>query len=135
MTDPRAEQKRAAAEAAVALVSDGMAVGLGTGSTAWFAIEALAARVRAGLSIVGIPTSERSGAQASAGGIRLTSFAERQRLFDLPRSSWADYDTTLISFGGGVWPRSAKSVPVSAQARAALGLELGRPLSRRHAGL
>jgi glutamate dehydrogenase len=51
------------------------------------------------------------------------SFAERQRLFDLPRSSWADYDTSLISFGGGIWPRSAKSVPVSAQARAALGLD------------
>lgn len=78
--DPRAEQKRAAAEAAVALVTAGMAVGLGTGSTAWFAIEALAARVRAGLSIVAIPTSERSGAQASAGGIRLTSFAEQRRL-------------------------------------------------------
>ncbi len=51
------------------------------------------------------------------------SFAERQRLFDLPRSSWADYDTALISFGGGVFPRSAKSVPISAQARAALGLD------------
>jgi glutamate dehydrogenase len=51
------------------------------------------------------------------------SFAERQRLFDLPRSSWEDYDRALISAGGGVWPRSAKSVPVSAQARAALGLD------------
>jgi glutamate dehydrogenase len=51
------------------------------------------------------------------------SFAERERLFNLPRSSWADYDTALISAGGGVWPRSAKSVPVSAQARAALGLD------------
>jgi glutamate dehydrogenase len=51
------------------------------------------------------------------------SFAERQRLFDLPRSSWADYDTALISAGGGVWPRSAKSVPISAQARTALGLD------------
>jgi glutamate dehydrogenase len=51
------------------------------------------------------------------------SFAERQRLFDLPRSSWADYDTTLISAGGGVWPRSAKSVPISAQARIELGLD------------
>ena len=51
------------------------------------------------------------------------SFAERQRLFGLPRSSWADYDTAVISAGGGAWPRSAKSVPVSAQARAALGLE------------
>jgi glutamate dehydrogenase len=50
------------------------------------------------------------------------SFAERQRLFALPRSSWADYDRSLISAGGGVWPRSAKSVPLSPQARAALGI-------------
>jgi glutamate dehydrogenase len=50
------------------------------------------------------------------------SFAERQRLFDLPRSSWADYDRTLISAGGGAWPRTAKSVPISPQARVALGL-------------
>ena len=49
-------------------------------------------------------------------------FAERRRLFDLPRSSWADYRTELISTGGGVWPRTAKSIPVSAQMRAALGL-------------
>ena len=51
------------------------------------------------------------------------SFAERQRLFALPRSSWADYDPSLISAGGGVWPRSAKSVPLSPQARAALGID------------
>ncbi len=50
------------------------------------------------------------------------SFAERKRLFDLPRSSWADYDHELISAGGGVWERSAKSVPVSPQVRARLGL-------------
>src|SRR6202044_3846955 len=53
------------------------------------------------------------------------SFAERQRLFDLPRSSWADSDPSLISDGGGVWPRSVKSVPISAQTRAALGLDAG----------
>src|SRR5690606_10790446 len=41
------------------------------------------------------------------------SYAERQRLFRLPRSSWADYDPKLISKGGGVWPRSAKSIPLS----------------------
>jgi glutamate dehydrogenase len=51
-----------------------------------------------------------------------TSFAERRRLFALPRSSWADYDASLISPGGGVWPRTAKSVPVSEQVRVALGL-------------
>ncbi|MBW6438974.1 NAD-glutamate dehydrogenase [Actinoplanes hulinensis] len=50
------------------------------------------------------------------------SYAERRRLFDLPRSSWADYDTSLISEGGGVYPRSAKSIPVSPQVRATLGL-------------
>src|SRR4051812_4233901 len=50
------------------------------------------------------------------------SYAERRRLFGLPRSSWADYDPALISPGGGVWPRTAKSVPVSEQMRTALGL-------------
>jgi glutamate dehydrogenase len=51
------------------------------------------------------------------------SFAERSRMFALPRSSWADYDQALISPGGGVWPRAVKSVPVSAQARNALGID------------
>jgi glutamate dehydrogenase len=51
------------------------------------------------------------------------SFAERERLFELPGSSWADYDEELISKGGGVYPRSAKSVQVSKEARAALGVE------------
>src|SRR3989440_1473007 len=50
-------------------------------------------------------------------------WAERRRLFELERSSWADYDRALISEGGGVWPRSAKSIPLSAQARHALGVE------------
>ena len=50
-------------------------------------------------------------------------FAERKRLFELPGSSWDDYDRARISEGGGVWPRAAKSIPLSAQARAALGVE------------
>ena len=50
------------------------------------------------------------------------SFAERERLFALPRSSWEDYDKALISAGGGVYPRSAKSIPVSDEVRQALGL-------------
>lgn len=53
------------------------------------------------------------------------SFAERERLFHLPRSSWADYDPALISPGGGVFARSLKSIPVSAQAQAVLGLDSG----------
>ncbi|UZW63179.1 NAD-glutamate dehydrogenase [Lysobacter enzymogenes] len=51
------------------------------------------------------------------------SFKERDRMFKLPRSSWEDYDKALISKGGGVFARSAKSIPLSAEARAALGIE------------
>ncbi len=52
-----------------------------------------------------------------------SSFAERKRMFALPRSSWEDYDKSLISEGGGVFPRSTKSIPVTAQMREALGLK------------
>jgi ribose 5-phosphate isomerase A len=72
--------KRAAAEAAVELVEDGMVVGLGTGSTAAFAVEALARRHRQGLRFIAIPTSERTAAQATAAAIPLTSFAEHRRI-------------------------------------------------------
>ena len=53
------------------------------------------------------------------------SFKERDRMFKLPRSSWEDYDRKLISKGGGVFARSAKSIPVSAEVRAALGIDNG----------
>ena len=72
--------KRAAAEAAVELVEDGMVVGLGTGSTAAFAVEALARRHGQGLRFVGIATSQRTAAQAGAAGIPLTSFAEHRQI-------------------------------------------------------
>ncbi|MFE9204982.1 NAD-glutamate dehydrogenase [Micromonospora sp. NPDC007230] len=52
-----------------------------------------------------------------------TSYAERKRLFELSRSSWEDYNQELISEGGGVYPRTAKSVPISPQVRAVLGLD------------
>jgi glutamate dehydrogenase len=51
------------------------------------------------------------------------AYAERRRLFELQGSSWDDYDRTLISEGGGVWPRTAKAIPVSPQAQAALGID------------
>jgi len=76
----RDEQKRLAAEAAAAMVEDDMVIGLGTGSTARFAIDALIRRVSEGLRIRAIPTSERSAAQARAGGIPLTTFAEHRQL-------------------------------------------------------
>ncbi|MEO9220777.1 MAG: NAD-glutamate dehydrogenase domain-containing protein, partial [Mycobacteriaceae bacterium] len=52
-----------------------------------------------------------------------SSFAERVRLFEAGRSSWDDYDRSLISEGGGVWPRTDKSVALSEQVRTALGIE------------
>ncbi|MGH4009175.1 MAG: NAD-glutamate dehydrogenase [Pseudonocardiaceae bacterium] len=51
-----------------------------------------------------------------------TSYAERRRLFELPRSSWDDYDRSLISAGGGVWPRTAKRIPLAPETRRALGI-------------
>ncbi|WP_326650258.1 NAD-glutamate dehydrogenase [Streptomyces sp. NBC_01750] len=54
-----------------------------------------------------------------------TSYAERRRLFELPRSSWADYNKELLSAGGGIHPRTAKSIPVNAHMREALGIEPG----------
>ncbi len=69
-----------AAEAAVAEVRDGMVLGLGTGSTAALAVAALGARVKAGLRIVGIPTSERTAEQALELGIPLASFADHTHI-------------------------------------------------------
>jgi ribose 5-phosphate isomerase A len=72
--------KRAAAQAAVELVQDGMVVGLGTGSTAAFAVAALARRHRQGLRFIGIPTSQLTATQARAAGVPLTSFAEHRQI-------------------------------------------------------
>lgn len=52
-----------------------------------------------------------------------TSWNERKRMFDLPRSSWDDYNRSLLSKGGGIYPRTEKSIPLSAEARAVLGIE------------
>ena len=54
------------------------------------------------------------------------SFAERKRLFELPRSAWSDYDSTLISSGGGVFDRSAKTIELSDEARTALDIQAAR---------
>jgi glutamate dehydrogenase len=55
-----------------------------------------------------------------------TSFAERKRLFDLPRSSWADYDRAKLSKGGGIYERTTKSIELSPEAKARLGLNGAR---------
>lgn len=72
--------KAAAADAAAALVEDGMIVGLGSGSTAAFAVEAIGRRVREGLRIAGIPTSESTARQARALGIPISSFDEQDHI-------------------------------------------------------
>src|SRR5436190_2818532 len=51
-----------------------------------------------------------------------SSFKERERVFKLPRSSWADYDAKLISAGGGIHPRSAKSIAITPEVKAALAI-------------
>ena len=80
MTVNRDELKRAAALRAIEEVEDGMALGLGTGSTAAFVVEGLARRVAAGLRVIGIPTSERTASQARRLGIPIATFAEYQHL-------------------------------------------------------
>ena len=72
--------KKAAAEWAATLVEDGMVVGLGTGSTASLILEPLAARIRQGLRITGIPTSERTAEQARGLGIPLSTLADHARV-------------------------------------------------------
>jgi ribose 5-phosphate isomerase A len=73
-------QKRAAAARAVAEVEDCMVLGLGSGSTAAFAVEALAARIAKGFRVVAIPTSETTATLARQLGVPLTSFAEHRRI-------------------------------------------------------
>jgi ribose 5-phosphate isomerase A len=77
---PRDQLKQASAQRAIEYVKDGMVVGLGTGSTAYFVVEGLGARVAQGLKIIGIPTSERTATQARGLNIPLATFAERQHI-------------------------------------------------------
>jgi ribose 5-phosphate isomerase A len=76
----RDDLKRAAASRAIEYIEDGMVVGLGTGSTAYFVVEDLGAQVARGLRIVGIPTSERTATQARGLNIPLATFAEHPRI-------------------------------------------------------
>jgi ribose 5-phosphate isomerase A len=76
----RDDLKREVAEQAAALVEDGMVVGLGTGSTATFFIDALIRRAKSGLRIACIPTSERSGTQAVEGGLQVVTFATHKKI-------------------------------------------------------
>jgi ribose 5-phosphate isomerase A len=94
--------KRNAAAAAVALVEDGMRLGIGTGSTAAHFVDLLGERVRAGLNVVGVPTSERTARQCKDVGIALTDLDETPDL-DLAVDGADEFDAgmNLIKGGGG----------------------------------
>ena len=97
-----ANPKQLAGECAAHMADDGMVVGLGTGSTAYFAIRRLGERVRDGLRIHGIPTSEQSRIQAEREGIPLMDFAETTGI-DLTIDGADEIDPAfnLIKGGGG----------------------------------
>src|SRR5262245_46462728 len=113
MPDTDAE-KAAAAAYAVNLVESGMRVGLGTGSTAVHAVRMLGERVRKGLDIVGVPTSERTRAQAVAEGIRLTDFTSGVTLdLTIDGADEADRELRLVKGGGGALLREKVVASIS----------------------
>ena len=93
-------EKQHAAEAAVEYVKDGMIVGLGTGSTTEFAVKKLGERVRDGLAIRGIPTSDVTKVQAEEEGIPLIDFSETMYL-DLTIDGADEIDINLNMIKGG----------------------------------
>lgn len=98
--------KRQAGEAAAELVQDGMVVGLGTGSTVKYTIEALGRKVAAGLRIVGIPTSIQSEQLARKVGIPLTTLDEHPRVdLTIDGADELDGQLRLIKGGGGALTR------------------------------
>jgi len=102
----RDSEKQAAARAAVQLVESGSIVGLGSGSTATFAIQFLAERVRAGLKIVGIPTSKATKQLAEQLGIPLTTLDDNPVIdIDIDGADEIDPQLNLIKGGGGAMLR------------------------------
>jgi ribose 5-phosphate isomerase A len=97
--------KRAAGESAVALVEPGMLVGLGSGSTAYWFIAALGARVRDGLDIRGVPSSLSSAALAAQQGIPLVELDRRGVDLAVDGADAVDSDLRLIKGRGGAMVR------------------------------
>jgi ribose 5-phosphate isomerase A len=94
--------KRQAAEKALDYVRPGMKLGLGSGTTAALFVEALGARVKAGLDVIGVPTSEATRRQAGALGIRLTTLDDEPELdLTIDGADELDRELNLIKGGGG----------------------------------
>jgi ribose 5-phosphate isomerase A len=108
--------KRAAAAEAVKLVQDGMRLGLGTGSTAKHFVDLLAERVRDGLKVVGVPTSEATRAQAQSLGVPLTTLDETPEL-DLTVDGADEFDGSLRLVKGGGGALLREKIVAAASAR------------------
>ena len=109
--------KQLAAQASAAEVQDGMVVGLGSGSTATLAVDAIGSRVRSGLKIIGIPTSERTAEQSRRLGIQLSTLGEHSQI-DLTIDGADEVEVgslNLIKGGGGNQLR--EKIVASASAR------------------
>lgn len=102
MISPEQRAKQAAGYAAAALIQDGMLVGLGTGSTAAFFIDSLIMRVKEGLKISAVATSDRSEKQAKAGGIPLVDINNITELdITVDGADEIDHQKRMIKGGGG----------------------------------
>ena len=119
------KEKEAAGRAAAKLVQDGDVVGLGTGSTAYFTVIALGERVKAGLKIVGIPTSEQTAGLARAVGIPLTTLDERPEIdIAIDGADEVDPNLNLIKGGGGALLR--EKVVASASKKMVVVVDSGK---------
>jgi len=119
------EEKEAAGRAAAELVRDGDVVGLGTGSTAYFAVVALGERVKAGLKITGIPTSLQTADLARAVGIPLTTLDEHPEIdITIDGADEIDSKLNLIKGGGGALLR--EKVVASASRKTVLVADSGK---------
>jgi ribose 5-phosphate isomerase A len=112
--DPRDQEKQIAARAAVQLVEAGNIVGLGSGSTAAYAVRFLAERVRGGLKIIGIPTSQQTKHLAEQLGIPLTTLEQHPEIdIDIDGADEIDPQLNLIKGGGGAFLREKIVASVS----------------------
>jgi ribose 5-phosphate isomerase A len=124
------ELKRSAANAAAAELEDGMVVGLGSGSTATLAVDAIGARVRERLKIIGVPTSERTAEQARGLGIELSTLGEHSQIdVTIDGADEVELGTlNLIKGGGGNHLR--EKIVANASSRLIIAVDESKLVSR-----
>jgi ribose 5-phosphate isomerase A len=122
------KEKEAAGRAAAKLVRDGDIVGLGTGSTAYFAVVALGERVKTGLKIIGIPTSVHTADLAQSFGIPLTTLDEHPEIdITIDGADEVDPKLNLIKGGGGALTR--EKVIATASKKMVVVADVGKVVS------